>query len=125
LPVAVVLAAGCAAYDGILPFSVGEARPYRDEKADAEFKQARDYIADLEHGKALAILPGVVKAYQQARNPERAGEAAFWTGFCNEKLDRIGEARKFYDLVLAKYPETRAARQAAERLPRLKSKSSP
>jgi TolA-binding protein len=45
-----------------------------------------------------------------------AGESMFWIAYCAEKQDQAGQAAILYNKVLANYPNTPAASQAAKRL---------
>ncbi len=49
-----------------------------------------------------------------------AGESMFWIAYCAEKQGQAGQAATLYNKVLANYPGTPAASQAAKRLNLLK-----
>lgn len=108
---------GCAAHS---PDSGGEPElAERTRKAEAGFRVAMLLVADLKCSEAVRELLPLIREFEAIGNRPRAAEAAFWTGYCHEKLDEPGKARAFYDMAVKQYPDTPAARQAADRMARI------
>ena len=118
-----VLAGGCSQ---IPAFDVGyrepkEARLYRMHKAHrARLDAAVGLVTELKYKEAAAELKPLAAMLAERGSAAHAAEATFWLGYCREKLGNADEARKAYELVAKKYPDTPAARQAHARLTRLK-----
>ncbi len=91
----------------------------RLRKAEAGFRSAMLLVADLKCSEAVRELLPLIQEFEAIGNRPRAAEAAFWTGYCHEKLEERSKARAFYNLAVKQYPDTPAARQAAERLARI------
>ncbi len=91
----------------------------RTRKAEAGFRVAALLVADLKCAEAIRELLPLVHEFDAVGNRPRAAEAAFWTGYCHEKLDDAAKARAFYQLAVKQYPDTPASRQAADRLARI------
>ena len=76
-------------------------------------------VAELKYAEAERRFARVAEWFQATGDDVRASETLFWQGFCREKLGRGDEAWQTYQLLMARYPRTAAARQAAERMRRL------
>jgi len=116
-----VLAGGCSAER----FSFGAGRngkptPRVSEKTAADFDAAVELITELKYKDAAVKLEPLMAVFAEAGSAAYAAESAFWLGYCREKLGDPNEARRLYDLVARKYPDTPASRQAIARLGRLK-----
>jgi len=114
-----VLAGGCSAEHrfGAAPRSPA---PRVDKKAATDLDAAVGLVTELKYKEAAAKLGPLAATFTDACDKAHAAEAAFWLGYCREKLGNADEARKAYELVAKKYPDTPAARQAHARLTRLK-----
>lgn len=71
--------------------------------------------------KLALLLP----RFEAAGETEHAAESMFWLAYCYEKTSRKEEAAVFYDQLVQKYPQTRAAEQAKARRQRLEFKRPP
>jgi len=111
-------AAGCAAVH--TDVQSGAHRLVRlSRQQEAALAGAVELVAELKYSGAAEKLAPLVKGFEAAGNLTRAAEAAFWAAYCHEKLDHRTQAESLYRLVVRKYPQTPASRQAAERLGRL------
>jgi len=90
-----------------------------NKKAEADLEAARALAAELRFDEAAKKLYPLIRDFEAAGRNSRAAEAAFWTGFCHEKLGQHGKAREFYDLVAREYSAAPACRQAVARRSRL------
>lgn len=84
-----------------------------------EFNAAVALVAEQRYQEAAANFNGIFQAFEAGGDEDGAAESMFWIGFCQEKQQRGDQARDLYKRLISKYPETPAARQAAERLARL------
>jgi TolA-binding protein len=100
------------------------ARTLREE-AQKNFDQAVALVAQLRYDEAADKLSPLPEAFDAAGDPARAAEALFWLGYCHEKQGRTDRAASLYQNVIRSFPATPAARQAADRLSRLSSSTSP
>lgn len=89
------------------------------KQREAALAKAVELVTELKYAEAAEKLAPLVKGFDAIGNLTRAAEAMFWTAYCHEKLDRRTQADDLYRLVVRKYPQTPASRQAAERLSRL------
>jgi hypothetical protein len=115
-----VLAGGCAAQHRFGPVASSRPAPRVVKKAAADLDAAVELVTELKYKEAAAKLGPLTTTFADARDKTRAAEATFWLGYCREKLGDADEARKAYELVAKKYPDTPAAGQAHARLTRLK-----
>ena len=76
-------------------------------------------MAQLRYAQATEKLEEMFGRLHAAGDEARAAEAMFWIAYCYEKQRLSGPARRWYKRVLAVYPRSRAARQAAQRVGRL------
>jgi TolA-binding protein len=99
-----------------------EARPHAAlglPQAEADYDAALALIAKQHFNEAGLKLLGLSDRFERAEDTGRAAQSMFWLAYCYEKLERTGEATELYGRVTQRYPDTPAARQAAERLARL------
>lgn len=108
---------GCAAHSS--NWSDNPEVAERTRKVEASFRVAMLLVADLKCSEAIRKLLPLIQEFEALGNRPRAAEAAFWTGYCHEKAGEPSKARAFYNMVVKQYPDTLAARQAADRLIRL------
>jgi len=85
----------------------------------AAFEEGLALVAELKYAQAEERFSRVVGWYRATGDEARASETLFWQGYCREKLGQMGAARQTYQLLVALYPGTPAARQADERMRRL------
>ena len=95
-----------------------ESRRYSESVAG--FDEGVALVAELRYDQAAAKLLPVIEALDAAGDENRAAEATFWVAYCHEKQGENDMAVVFYDRVVRDYPLTSAARQAKERLSRLR-----
>jgi TolA-binding protein len=88
-------------------------------QAEADYDAALALIARQRFNEAGLKLIGLDERFERAGDTGRAAQSMFWLAYCYEKLDRTAEAAELYGRVTQRYPDTPAARQAAERLARL------
>ena len=88
--------------------------------AEATLDEAMMLIAEQQYAEALKKLPPVVAAFEAAEDRNRAARTTFWMAYCQEKSGKQAEAIVLYGRVARAYPQTPAARLAAERLARLR-----
>jgi hypothetical protein len=84
--------------------------------AVAALAKAEDPRRFEDASKKLADL---LPRFESAGESEYAAEAMFWLAYCYEKTNRKQEAAVFYDQLVGKYPQTRAAEEAKARRQRL------
>jgi hypothetical protein len=77
------------------------------------------------YGEALRKLSPLTAIFEAAADAGKAAKAVFWTAYCQEKQGRTAEAAGLYESVGRRYAATPAARQAAERLARLRAAPAP
>ena len=94
--------------------------PRVNEKDVADLNAAVDLIAMLKYEDVAAKLTPLAATFAKAGSASHAAKANFWLGYCREKLGNTDDARKLYDHVARKYPDTPAARQAIARATRMK-----
>jgi TolA-binding protein len=88
--------------------------------AEETFDEAMMLIAEQQYTEALRKLPPLVAAFEAAADRNRAARTTFWMAYCQEKSGKPAEATVLYERVTRAYPQTPAARLAAERLARLR-----
>jgi len=91
--------------------------PLPPEAPDAQYKIAETYILENKTAEALAQLENVVKLFP---NSPQAPEALYRAGVLSEEQGNIQEARRYFQRVQTGFPGSDAARQAAEKLRRLR-----
>ena len=121
-----VVAAGCTAQNaGYRPSmtparaTVNKARQQPPAVAIPQFDDAVVLVGKLKYAEAEAKFRQLATWYEAGGDRTRAGECAFWVGFCLEKQRRVSDARAQYDETMSKFPGTSAARMAARRLRQL------
>lgn len=85
---------------------------------NAQYWLAETHYVSQAYARALPEFQAVVDKYPQSR---KIPDALLKIGYCNVELKRYDAARKALQTVVANYPETTAARLAAQRLERLAS----
>jgi tetratricopeptide (TPR) repeat protein len=85
-----------------------------DQSVAAQFDAAVEMVVQARYEEAADKFVGLLP--RLAGDPPRAAEGAFWLGYCRQKQGRAAEAIVLYQQVVADYPDTPAARQAARRL---------
>jgi hypothetical protein len=114
--VAAVAVAGCGVASFPAPLEPGD-----PTRADEALDEAVALVAKLEYANAEARLERLAETLDASGRRAQAAEARFWLGYCLEKRNRAAEAAAAYRHVVERYPETPAARQAAERLTLIRS----
>ena len=109
--VAIVLAlalGGCAS---------GAAREAKARKTSPYYQRytiAVDYIFAGREREALALLQPIALDSTQENRLQDA--ATFWMGYCYQELGRKDAAVRTFETVIEKYPDTKYARSAQDRL---------
>jgi len=85
---------------------------------NAQYWLAETHYVSQSYEKALPAFTIVVDKYPKSR---KIPDALLKIGYCNYELKRFDAARKSLQTVVANYPETTAARLAAQRLARMTS----
>jgi TolA-binding protein len=93
--------------------------------AEATLDEAMMLIAEQQYAEALKRLPPLVATFEAAEDRNRAARTMFWMAYCQEKSGKQAEAIVLYGRVARAYPQTPAARLAAERLARLRRPPTP
>lgn len=83
---------------------------------NAQYWLAETYYVSQTYDRALPEFKAVVDKYPQSR---KIPDALLKIGYCNYELKRFEAARKALREVVNNYPETTAARLAAQRLERM------
>ena len=83
---------------------------------NAQYWLAETYYVSQTYDKALPEFQVVVDKYPQSR---KIPDALLKIGYCNYELKKYDAARKALRSVVTSYPETTAARLAAQRLERM------
>ena len=83
---------------------------------NAQYWLAETHYVAQEYAKALVQFQLVVDSYPQSG---KLADALLKIGYCNYELSRWDAARRALDTVVQNYPETTAARLAAQRLEQL------
>jgi len=89
--------------------------------AEATLDETMMLIAEQQYAEALKRLPPLVATFEAAEDRNRAARVMFWMAYCREKSGKQAEAIVLYGRVARAYPQTPAARLAAERLARLRN----
>ena len=124
---AALAAAGCALSQPSLAREdpgLHEARAEAARKAaiaEADFDEAMVLVADQRYAEAARRLSPLAAVFDAAEDRPRAARVTFWRAYCQEKQGRQAEAAALYERITRTYPQTPAARLAAERLARLQS----
>jgi len=114
---------GCSSISGMLGVqhqpkpAAAQAKP---EQA-AALEQAVALVTELRYDEAIEKLRFLLPALQASGDTQRTAEAMFWIGFCHERQSRFDQATVWYRRTVNDYPDTPAAEQARQRLPRLES----
>lgn len=85
---------------------------------NAQYWLAETYYVSQSYDKALPEFETVVQKYPSSR---KIPDALLKIGYCNYELKNFSAARKALQEVVNNYPETTAARLAAQRLERMTS----
>jgi len=96
----------------------------QSEKAaltETTFQEAESLIAQQRWSEALGRLAPLEKVFAEAGDRTKAANVVFWMAFCTEKQGRAPQAADLYGRLGREYPQTPAARLAAERLSRISS----
>ena len=99
---------------------VNPAAQAKPEQA-AALEQAVALVTELRYDEAIEKLRFLLPALQASGDTQRTAEAMFWIGFCHERQSRFDQATVWYRRTVNDYPDTPAAEQARQRLPRLES----
>ncbi len=83
---------------------------------DSTMDDAIEMILDGKYADAGRILDQLAATYESVKDAQRASEAIFWLGYCQEKSGNRGDAAKCYRRVMERYPATGAAGNAQDRL---------
>ncbi|MDK1032457.1 MAG: tetratricopeptide repeat protein, partial [Planctomycetia bacterium] len=110
-----LVAGGCAAGQVVM-FRVHR---HTSVDADIDFDEAVALTAELRYDEAAEKFSSLVKVFEASGRRSRAAEAMFWQAYCHEKRGDAARARKLYRLVVSRYAETAASRQASARLSRM------
>ncbi len=86
-----------------------------------QLDHAIDLVGDLRYDEAMAILAPTYKALRESPYADFAAEAGFWLGYCQEKQGSLEFCGGTYQEIIARYPQTRHARLAQDRLDALSS----
>jgi TolA-binding protein len=91
--------------------------PVPPEAPEAQYLIAETYILENKNAEALAQLERVVKLFP---NSPVTPAALYRAGVLSEEQGNIREAERYFQRVRTGYPGSDEARQAAEKLRRLK-----
>lgn len=94
--------------------------PDSDLSDNAQYWLAETYYVSQKYKQALPEFQLVLKRYPDSR---KIPDALLKIGYCNYELGRHADARKALSEVVARFPETTAARLASQRLDRMKSEN--
>ena len=115
--------AGCeAAFDA--PLGLWQRPPTaRITQSDVvALNEAVEMAANLRYDEAERGLASLLPRFEAAAEKEYAAETMFWMAYCYEKTGRKEDAAAFYDHLLSKYPQARAAEWAGIRRARIEFK---
>ncbi len=101
--------------------SKSEERSHATQSDVNELNDAISAASNLHYDDAIKKLAPLLKVFENSGDRPHAAECMFWLAFCYEKTAHKAEAVVFYQQILRKYPKTRAAEQAQERLARLEA----
>lgn len=87
-----------------------------DLRDHSSLDKAVAMVARLDYNEASRKLEPLAAQYEAAGDAEHAAVATFWLGYCREKQGKMSEAGASYRKVLEKYPQTKVAPNAQERL---------
>ena len=73
-------------------------------------------VFDGQYSEAARLLEKLSAGYEAAGEALRGSQAMFWLGYCKEKTGDPGGAGQWYRKVMARHPQTEAARLAQDRL---------
>jgi len=82
----------------------------------ALLEKAVSLVVELRYDEAEALLADLRPRLEASGDRIRSAEALFWHGYCLEKRGRIPLAVDLYRQTTQRYPETRAAERALDRL---------
>ncbi len=85
----------------------------RNKIAEKEYKTGELYRKMGYHASALISFNAVLENYYDT---DFTDDALYWKGFCLGKIGNEQEARSAYEMLLSKYPESKFAASARERL---------
>jgi len=80
------------------------------------YRTALKLIDELEYAAAEIKLQAVSVQFDRAGDIEHTAESTFWLGFCREKLQQDDLARQAYVSVIQRFPDSKPAKQAQQRL---------
>lgn len=114
---------GCAVMQDFVPGMKKQGSPEAQAKPEqaAALEQAVALVTELRYDEAIEKLRFLLPALQASGDTQRTAEAMFWIGFCHERQSRFDQATVWYRRTVNEYPDTPAAEQARQRLPRLES----
>lgn len=88
---------------------------------EAAFNEAVAVTAKANYAIAADEFRRLGRLFETAGEFRRAAECLFWLGYCYEKQHLPNDAEVFYRMILLKYPQTHASKEAAKRLERITS----
>jgi TolA-binding protein len=80
------------------------------------YRNALKLIDELEYAAAEIKLQTVSIQFDRAGDIDHTAESTFWLGFCREKLQHDDLARQAYVSVIQRFPNSKPAKQAQQRL---------
>lgn len=92
--------------------------PDSDLASNAQYWLAESYYVTQEYGEALSSFQVVIDKYSTS---SKVADALLKMGYCNYELQRWDAAKSSLARVQAEYPDTTAARLAAQRLKRMET----
>ena len=84
--------------------------------AESLYREAIKLIDGLEHAPAAIKLQQASDQFDVAGDDAHTAESMFWLGFCREKLGQDDPARQAYVNVIQRFPESKSAKSAQQRL---------
>lgn len=102
---------GCAASPGMFQH-FATTQPAGEEATN----RAVALIADEQYQQAVDILEPLVTRGPAAGDSRHYPTALFWLGFCRERQGQLPLAMEHYRRVVTAWPDSQAARLAAQRL---------
>ena len=94
--------------------------PSSELSDNAQYWLAETHYVTQEYKQALPEFQKVLERYPDSR---KIPDALLKIGYCNYELKRRADAEKALSAVVARFPETTAARLASERLDQMKTES--
>ena len=94
--------------------------PSSELSDNAQYWLAETHYVTQEYKQALPEFQKVLERYPDSR---KIPDALLKIGYCNYELKRRADAEKALSAVVARFPETTAARLASERLDQMKAES--